>query len=117
VDPNLHADPGCLSRILIFSIPDPGSAPNNLSKLTQKIGSKLSEKLSRVVKTLIFTHPGSRGQKGTGSRIRKLQKFRFGSRSSGSATSKGALVSYSTILYQYLLPQAVEGEGDVLAHG
>jgi hypothetical protein len=31
------ADPGCLSRIRIFSISDPGSASKNLSILTQKI--------------------------------------------------------------------------------
>ncbi len=37
---------GCLSRIRIFTIPDPGSG------------------------SWFFTHPGSRGQKGTGSRIR-----------------------------------------------
>jgi hypothetical protein len=37
------ADPGCLSRIRIFSIPDSGSASKNLSILTQKIVSKLSE--------------------------------------------------------------------------
>ncbi len=36
-------DPACLSRIRIFSIPDPGSASKNLSILTQKIVSKLSE--------------------------------------------------------------------------
>jgi hypothetical protein len=45
------ADPGCLSRIQISSIPDPGSkrfpdlasASKNLSILTQKIVFKLSE--------------------------------------------------------------------------
>jgi hypothetical protein len=36
-------DPGCLSRIQIVSIPHPGSASKNLSILTQKIVSKLSE--------------------------------------------------------------------------
>jgi hypothetical protein len=40
---------------LNFSIPDPGSASKKLSILTKKIVSK---------------HPGSRVQKGTGSRIR-----------------------------------------------
>jgi hypothetical protein len=45
---NSVADPGCLSRIRIFSIPDPnffypGSASKNLSILTQTIVSKLSE--------------------------------------------------------------------------
>ncbi len=37
------ADPGCLSRIRIFSILDPGSAYKNLSIFTQKIVFKLSE--------------------------------------------------------------------------
>jgi hypothetical protein len=37
------ADPGCLSRIRIFSIPDPGFASENLSILAQKMVSKLSE--------------------------------------------------------------------------
>jgi hypothetical protein len=37
------ADPGCLSRIRIFSIPDSGPASKNLSILTQIIVSKLSE--------------------------------------------------------------------------
>jgi hypothetical protein len=40
------ADPGFEffpSRIRIFSIPDPGSASKNLSILTQKMVSKLSE--------------------------------------------------------------------------
>jgi hypothetical protein len=35
--------PGSLSRIRIFSIPNPGSSSKNLSILTQKIVSKLSE--------------------------------------------------------------------------
>jgi hypothetical protein len=33
---NSVADPGCLSRIRLFSIPDPGSASKNLSILTPK---------------------------------------------------------------------------------
>ncbi len=77
------------SRIRIFSIPDPGSRVKkipdpgsgstfqNLSILTQKIVSKLSEYdqgcLSRIRITgygfWFFTHPGSRVQKGTGPRI------------------------------------------------
>ncbi len=53
------ADPGCLSRIRIFSIPDPnffhpGSASKNLSILTQKIVSKLSEIWSGL-----YFHDGS----------------------------------------------------------
>jgi hypothetical protein len=32
------ADKGCLSRIQMFSIPDPESASKNLRILTQKIG-------------------------------------------------------------------------------
>ncbi len=71
-----------------FSIPDPGSkqflnpgsasASKNLSILTQKIVFKLSEIWSRMFtldpdsgfRSWFFTHPGARGQKGTGSRIR-----------------------------------------------
>ncbi len=82
------ADPGCLSRIRIFSIPvlgsgvkkipDPGSASKNLSILTQNIVSKLSEILNRDVHpgsgSWIFTHPGSQIQEAikapdSGSRI------------------------------------------------
>jgi hypothetical protein len=36
-------DPGFLSRIRIFPIPEPGTASQNLSLLTQKWVSKLSE--------------------------------------------------------------------------
>ncbi len=75
------ADPGSdffPSRIRIFPIPDPGSASKNLSTLTQKIVSKLSEIWSGLFipdpdpgsGSWFFNHPGSRGQKGTGSRIR-----------------------------------------------
>ncbi len=76
------------SRIRIFSIPDPGyrvekipdpgsgTASKNLSILTQKIVSKLLEILSRMFipdpDLDFFTHPGSRNQKGTGSRIRNI---------------------------------------------
>ncbi len=73
------ADPGCSSRIRIFSfpvpnfsIPVPGSASKNVSILTQKIGSKLSE----IGSGLLIPDPDpdflpilERGQKGTGSRI------------------------------------------------
>jgi hypothetical protein len=72
------SDPGCLSRIRIFSIPDPnffhpGSESRNLSIVAQKIVSKLRKYdpgCSSRIRILIFTHPGSRGQKGTRSRIR-----------------------------------------------
>jgi hypothetical protein len=68
------ADPGCFPRILIFSIPDPGSffhpgstASNYFSILTQKIVSKLSEKWSGLFipdsDPGFFTHSGSRGPK------------------------------------------------------
>ncbi len=61
------------SRIRNFSVLDPKSASKNRSILTQKIVSKLSEMI-RVVHPVsgswFFTHPGSRGQKGTGYRIR-----------------------------------------------
>ncbi len=40
---NSVADPGCLTRIQILSIPDPGSASKNLSFLTQKMVSELKE--------------------------------------------------------------------------
>jgi hypothetical protein len=69
-------DPVCLSRIRIFCIPDPGYASKSLSILTQKIISKLLDwkydlgYSPRIrIQILIFTYPGSRGQKGTGSRI------------------------------------------------
>jgi hypothetical protein len=81
------ADPGFLSRIRIFSIPDlgsgvkkipdpgSGSASKNLSILTQKkivsvhpgSGSRF-----RILILLPIPDPGTRGQKGTGSRIRIL---------------------------------------------
>ncbi len=70
------ADPGCLSRIRIFSIPDPGSASKNVSILTQKIVTVLSEIWSWLFipdpdpDFLSIPDPVSRGQKGTGSRIR-----------------------------------------------
>ncbi len=74
--PGSVADPGWLSRIRIFSIPYPGSASKNLSILTQKIVYKLSAIWPRVFipnpdpgSGSWFTHHGSRGQKGTGSRI------------------------------------------------
>ena len=75
------ADPGCLSRIRIFSIPDPnffnlGSRirikkfkyfnPKNwfLSSL------KYDPSCSSRIRIPFFTHPRSSGQKGIGSRIR-----------------------------------------------
>ncbi len=76
----------CGSRIRIFSIP--GSASKNLSILTQKIAAKLTE--IRWFGLFLFipdpdpgsgswflTHPGSKGQKGTGSRIRIRNTGRF----------------------------------------
>ncbi len=97
------ADPGCFSRIpnpnfsildpdpgsRVKKIPDPGSgcASKNLSILTQKIVSKLSEIRSWLFipdpdpgsVILIFypsriPDPGSRGQKGTAPRIRNTGK-------------------------------------------
>ncbi len=78
-------DPGCTSRILIFlSIPDPGSKrfsdpgsgseSKNLGILTRKIVSKLSEIWSG---SWFFTHPGSRGQKGTGSWIQGSKRHQI----------------------------------------
>ncbi len=63
-------DPGCLSRIRIFSIPNPGSASKILSIVPQKLflsSRKYDPDCSSRI--LNFTHPGSRDQKGTGSRI------------------------------------------------
>ncbi len=69
------ADPGCLSRMRIFSIPDPGSKKFRIRikefiYLTQKIVSKLFGNMSRVVHPgsgtwffLSMPDPGSRGQK------------------------------------------------------
>ncbi len=69
------------SRIRLFSIPDPnclhpGSSSKNLSILTPKKAKKwfLSSKkydpgCSSRILMLTFSHPGSRGQKGTQSRI------------------------------------------------
>ncbi len=64
------------SSIRMLSIPDPnffhpgpGSPSNNLSIITQKKVSKLSEIWSRLI-FLPILDPGSRGHKGTGSRIR-----------------------------------------------
>ncbi len=61
------ADPGCLSRIRFFSILDPGSASKNLSILTQKMASKLSEMWFGLFiqdpdgyGSWLFTLPGSR---------------------------------------------------------
>ncbi len=73
------------SRIQMFSIPDPGSASNNLSILTQKIRFLALGNMIRVVhpgsgsRILFFPilDPGSRGQKGTGSWIRKTCNRRF----------------------------------------
>ncbi len=76
------ADLGCLSRIRTVSIPDTGSASKNLSILTPKKTKKwfLSSRKydpgcsSRIpgpdADFLPIPDPGSRGQKGTGSRIR-----------------------------------------------
>ncbi len=76
-DPNF-AHPGSRIRIFPFRIPDPLQ-----SILTQKIFFKLSEIWSGLfmpdpdLGPLIFTHPGSRGQKGTGSRIRNTIKIKW----------------------------------------
>ncbi len=65
-----------LSRIRLFSIPDPnffhpGSTKKNLSILTQKIVFKLTEIWCGlfIPDGDFLPNPGSRGQKGTGSRI------------------------------------------------
>ncbi len=67
-------DPRCLSWISIFSIPDPGFVSKNLSILGQKI--KISDVWSGLFipdpdpDCLPNQDPGSRGQKGSRSRIR-----------------------------------------------
>ncbi len=67
-------DPG--SRVLILSIPYPGSAQKNLGILTPKIKVFLSSRkydpdCSSRIRILIFLPlPAPGGQKGTGSRIR-----------------------------------------------
>jgi hypothetical protein len=65
------ADPGCLSQIPYpsFRIPDPDPDPHQIicKFLAQKIVSKLSD---QDLDFLPLPYPGSRGQKGTGSRIR-----------------------------------------------
>ncbi len=71
-------DPECFpSQIRIFSIPDHGSASKNLRNFTQ---FKFSEIWSGLFipdpHPDFFTHPGSRGQKGTGSRIRYTAGFK-----------------------------------------
>jgi hypothetical protein len=58
------------SRILFFSIPDPGSASKEFKYLNpEKL--LLSSRMIQVVHpgSGFFTHPRSRVQKGTGSRI------------------------------------------------
>jgi hypothetical protein len=64
------------SRILTVFIPDPGSSSKNFSILTPKKAKKwfLSSKkydpsCSSRIRMLTFSHPGSRGQKDTQSRI------------------------------------------------
>jgi hypothetical protein len=73
------ADPGCLSRILSFSIPDPGSKRFPDPHLHQRIYvfQPIVSKLSKIWSGMFIPDldfwpipdPGSRDQKGTGSRI------------------------------------------------
>jgi hypothetical protein len=74
------------SRIPYQNCLHPWSASKNLSILTKKNGCEALENIIRVVHPgsgcWLSTHPGSRGQKGTGSRIRirntdKIFRFRF----------------------------------------
>jgi hypothetical protein len=72
------ADPGCLSRIPDPTFFHPGSASKNLSILTKKwflSSRKYDPGWSSLIPDsdadfLPIPDPGSRGQKGTGSRIR-----------------------------------------------
>jgi hypothetical protein len=73
------------SRIRFFSIPDPGSASKNLSIYSILNKKKWFSKLSEIWSGLFILDPdpyflhiqdlGSRGQKGTGSRIRNTAKI------------------------------------------
>jgi hypothetical protein len=75
-------DPGCLTRIPdsnfpsripgpTFFIPDPGSASKNFNPKKWFLSSRKYDRIVHPVSgSRLFTHPGSRGQKGTGSRIR-----------------------------------------------
>jgi hypothetical protein len=76
------ADPGCLSRIRIF--PSRMGQKDSGSRIPQRIKYFQPKKLflssqkydpgcSSRIRVLIFFHPGSRGQKGTGSWIRNAQ--------------------------------------------
>jgi hypothetical protein len=75
------ADPGCLSRIRLFSIPDPGSElflsripdfnPKKLFLSFMKHDPGCSSRIPDPDPDFLpFPDPGSRGQKGTGSGIR-----------------------------------------------
>ncbi len=72
------ADPGCLSPIRIFSNPDtnlsnsdPGSASKYFNRKYCFPGSRKYEPgCPSRIRILICAHPGSRDQRGTGSRIR-----------------------------------------------
>jgi hypothetical protein len=68
------ADPGCLSRILIFTrpgsrIPDPKTATKELLKFLNKKFSLSTQKYGFGIRDpeKPIPDPGSRGQKGTGS--------------------------------------------------
>ncbi len=67
------ADPGCLSRIRLFSIPDPNCLhPRSRIRIKE---FKYDPRCSSLIPDpdadfLPIPDPGSRGQKGTGSRIR-----------------------------------------------
>ncbi len=72
------ADPGCLSRILLFSIPDHGSASKNLSILTKK-NKKMVSKLKKIWFGLLIPDPGSGCWLSThpGSRIQGSKRHRI----------------------------------------
>ncbi len=67
-------DPGCLSRILSFSIPDSHQRikyfnPKKWFQSSQKLDLGCSSRI-RILNFLPISDPGSRGAKGTESRIR-----------------------------------------------
>ncbi len=90
------ADPGCLSRILMFSIPDPGSEffPSRIPGPHQRVWvfepQKMISKLSKIRSGFFILDPDpdflpipdprSRGRKGTGSRIRTTSEQHVGNK-------------------------------------
>jgi hypothetical protein len=73
------ADPGCLSRIPdpTFSIPDPNCLHPGSRIRIKELKYFNPKKPNSGSGSWLSTHPGSRGQKGTGSRIRIRNTDRY----------------------------------------